>query len=387
MSSSQQYGILLVTGMKTHQENYANFFVEDPRCKIIAVTDEANIPQKRLNWNKQLAEELNVPYIIDLNEALKLDEVDIVSVCSEHERRGRVTIKCAEAGKHVYIDKPMTCRLIDAHQVVEAVENHGVYSQVFSFIHYPWVRQAKSVVESGEIGDLLSIHFDVMFAKGYPGTAPLDSPRKETPYPQRFTFTECKRELHTTGVYAIGAIRWIADSEISQVFCITSNYFFAEHARNDVEDFAVMALNLKSGVTATIGCGRIGYTSHPAGGPNKITLIGSKASVLVDSQKPRITVCSNEPPWTPPPVDPEDPMCFWQSTQNQAGSRPKNNWVPIKPVNDNVKNDASWFIDYIESGKPSDMTAKDGAATVEVLMAGYLSAAKSKIISLPLPRH
>jgi predicted dehydrogenase len=48
--------------------------------------------------------------------------------------------------------------------------------------------------------------------------------------------------------------------------------------------------------------------------------------------------------------------------------------------------DASLFIDCIESERESEMSAKDGAAVVEVLMAGYVSAAKGEVVSLPLPR-
>ena len=40
----------------------------------------------------------------------------------------------------------------------------------------------------------------------------------------------------------------------------------------------------------------------------------------------------------------------------------------------------------IEAECESEMSACDGAAVVEVLMAGYLSAAKSDVVTLPIPR-
>ncbi len=85
MNKSGKYGVLLVSGLRTHQENYASFFLSDPRCRLIAVTDEKQITPTRLELNKKFADELNLPYIEDLDEALARNDVDIVSICAEHE--------------------------------------------------------------------------------------------------------------------------------------------------------------------------------------------------------------------------------------------------------------------------------------------------------------
>ena len=384
MSRARPYGVLLVTGLRTHQENYARLFQADPRCRLIAVADEADIPSHRDDLNRQFASEMSLPYIDSFDEALAREDVDIVSVCAEHERRGQVAVQCAQAGKHLYLDKPMTCNISDADDVVAAVEAADVRSQVFSFIYYPWAQAAKQAVDSDAVGEIIAVHSDVMFAKGHTSIVPLGKPRSENPCPKCFTFVDSKRELHTTGVYAVGLIRWLTGAEVKTVFCVTANYFFAEHMKNDVEDFGVLALELEGGIVATVACGRTGYMSHPAGGPNRLRIIGTKGSLTVDTNKPRIEVCADEPPWTPPLADPEDPMSFWSSTQKKA-DRPKQNWVPlhgrIEPPND-----ASRFIDCVESEVESEMSARDGAAVTEVLMAGYASAAQGNVVSLPLPR-
>ena len=78
-------------------------------------------------------------------------------------------------------------------------------------------------------------------------------------------------------------------------------------------------------------------------------------------------------------------MSFWSSTQDEVNTQPKRGRVVICDEGE-APSDASRFIDYIESGRESEMSAKDGAAVVEVLMAGYVSAAKGDVVSLPLPR-
>ena len=102
-----KYGVLLLGGHRTHQENYASLFAQDERCRLIAFADELDAPPERVALARSLAESLNLPFIRDLDDALAREDVHIVSLCTEVERRGRVGTKCAEAGKHVYLDKPM----------------------------------------------------------------------------------------------------------------------------------------------------------------------------------------------------------------------------------------------------------------------------------------
>jgi predicted dehydrogenase len=385
MSETARYGVLLVTGMRTHQENYARMFAADARCRLVAVADEADVPSERAAWNRQLAEELGLPYIPDLDRALAREDVQVVSVCAEHERRGRVTVRCAEAGKHVYIDKPMTCSVADADAVVAAVERAGVRSQVYSMIHAPWSETAKRVVASGDLGDLVAVHCDVLFAKGHPGTAPLGTPRRQEPHPARFTFRDSKRELRATGVYALGVVRYVTGREVKTIYGVTENYFFAEHHRNGTEDFGLLALTLEDGLTATITAGRIGWMSHPGSGPSRIHLVGTRGAVTIDASQPRLELFNHAPPWTPPPPDPADPMSFWQSTQQASGAPPRSAWLPLRG-SAAPRSDPSHFLDCLDAGRESPMSAREGAAIVEALMAGYVSASKGEVVTLPLPR-
>ena len=98
------YGVLLIGGGLTHQENYARALAADPRCRLIGLADERDIPQRRRELNAQLAGELEIPYLDNLDDALAREDVQIVSLCPEPERRGRLTVQAARAGKHVYVD-------------------------------------------------------------------------------------------------------------------------------------------------------------------------------------------------------------------------------------------------------------------------------------------
>lgn len=374
-----KYGVLLVGGSRSHQEGYSSEFAEDPRCELIGVTDEPNVPEQRKSWLRELAEARNLPLFQDLDEALRRPDVHIASICVEFERRGPITARCAQAGKHVYVDKPMAMSNEHAQKAVEAVRAAGVKSQMFTMARQAWAARAKQTVESGRIGDLIGMHFDLLFTKGPAGTADLDRPRVEKYPPKRFTFIECKRELFTSCVYSVAALRWIHDRPVKRVFAQTSNYFFREHQDNDVEDFAAISLEFEGGFTATITGGRNGWLSHPSFGPVRVFLIGNRGSQLVDATDQRVEVSCDAPQWRPPPANPDDPMGFWSSTTRAWGGVDKFEW---QTVPGGAQSDASYFVDCIEQDRESDVSLSSSAETLRILLAAYESSATGQPVEL-----
>ena len=383
--SSHQFGVLLISGRLTHQENYALNLRADPRCTLVGLTDEKDVPPERAQLNKQFAEDLDIPYWPDLDEALARDDVHVVSICADPERRGRIAALCADAGKHIYVDKPMTPYLSHADAVVAAVERTGVRSQMFSSNHQPWVAQALQVVESGELGELTAIHVDNLFAKGPNGTAALGAPRQAIYPPVISNFVDAKAELYAIGVYALGFVCMISGLPVETVFGSTANYFFEAHQRRNMEDFGFLSLTLEGGATATITGGRVGWSSHPAGGANQIHLIGTKGSLFLSANRPTLEIYNADPPWTPPEIHPRDPMGFWRTTQEEVRGQSKRTLAPLSNALDS-RTDASYFIDCIVEERESGMNARQAAYLTEILLAGYKSASEGRVVNMPLAR-
>ena len=384
--SSQHFGVLLVSGRLTHQENYALNLRADPRCTLVGLSDEVDVSPERAFLNKQFADDLGIHFWPDLDEALARDDVHIVSICAEPERRGRIVARCADAGKHVYIDKPMTPFLAHADAAVAAVERAGVRSQMFSSNHQAWVQRACQVVESGALGELTAIHVDNLFSKGPAGTAALGAPRKAVYPPVISNFVDAKAELYAIGVYTLGLICMITGRAVETVFGSTANYFFSAHQRRNVEDFGFLSLTLEGGLTATITGGRIGWSSHPAGGANQIHLIGTEGSMFLNANRPRMEVYSADPPWTPPAINPRDPMGFWRTTQEEVNAQPKRTLAQLSNMLES-RSDASHFIDCVVEGRESGMNARQAAMLTEILLAGYKSAAEGRPVRMPLARE
>jgi len=380
MNAQAKYGVLLITGDQTHQENYAAGFAADPRCRIVAVTDGPGIDRRREQLNRRTADRFNVPYEGDLAKALALRDVSVVSNCAPPDRRGPIAVAAAEAGKHLYLDKSLTPNLAEAHALVAAVKKAGVKSHMFSFVSAGWARRAIQFFESGALGELRSLHADCFFAKGRNGTVKPARRIKEEHPPLRQQLIEAKREFDNVGVYPIVFIHRLAGKRFKSVFAHTGNYFFAEHAKHDVEDFGLCVGTLEGGTAVTIAAGRYGWTSHPGFGTNRITVSGTQRTMTFDFNRPRLEIYNDDAPWIPPAnPHPDDPMAFWSSTAEEAGAKPKKTWVATTPP---APTDQSYFIDCLEAGRDSEVNVNVAAHAADVLLACYKSAATGEPVAL-----
>ncbi|MCS7166150.1 MAG: Gfo/Idh/MocA family oxidoreductase [Gemmatales bacterium] len=381
--SGKRYGVLLITGGRTHQETYAQAFAADKRVRLVGLSDEPDVTPCRRAWNEKLAKQLNIPYIEDISDALKMQNIDIVSICAEPERRGRIAKQCAEARKHLYLDKSLCPRLEEVDALVEAIEKNGIKSHMYTFMTQPWLQRLKQLVQVASLGEIRAIHADCFFAKGHPGSARPTRRHEEYP-PERHQLPDAKRELDNVGVYPLAHIHWLAGRKYRRVRAYTANYVFGEHQENNIEDFGFVWAELEGGIQVTVAAGRYGWTTHPAAGLHRYIVVGTHGTYVADAWRPRLEVYTTEMPWTPPAAHPEDPMAFWQSTLEITHARAKTVWWPVDSL---VERDVAYFLDCLDMDRESEMSLREAAHIAEVLLAAYKSAATGEIVCLPLPRQ
>ncbi len=365
------WGVLLVAGKFTHQENYGESFAQDPRCRLVAVTDGGELSARRRELNRQWARRLKLPYLEDYQQALARPDVHIVSVCAEPDRRAALEVQAAAAGKAIYLDKPLCTTRQEAQQVAQAMAQHGVPNQMFSLVWVPQVQQARSLLAQGvETADQL--HYELFFAKGHPGTATLDHPRQETYPPGLLEGPLTKREWANVGVYTLAALRHLLGPCVRRVFAITGNYFFSENQAENMEDFAAALLELDEGRVMTVRVGRTGWRSHPHYGVHRLLVAGPRGGTLLDVHEPHLAFWVEEPPWPGAKRHPGDPMGFWSSSQQEMETPAKNAWL-IPPWG---ADDIRRFVDCLDRGRRPLVTALEAAQSHHWLLAGYESAAR-----------
>jgi predicted dehydrogenase len=94
-------------------------------------------------------------WTINWREIVEDPLVDVVDVTTPNILHAEMVIAAAQAGKHIYCEKPLATTSSDAARIVAAVENAGVVSIVgFNYLKNPAQAFAKQLIESGDLGEI-----------------------------------------------------------------------------------------------------------------------------------------------------------------------------------------------------------------------------------------
>ena len=101
----------------------------------------------------KFAEEYDVPVYESLTDMLGGAELDAVIVATPNHFHAPNTIEAAQAGKHVFCEKPMSLTLENCQAMIDACQQAGVKLQIGQVLRYlPDFRKAIELVQAGEVG-------------------------------------------------------------------------------------------------------------------------------------------------------------------------------------------------------------------------------------------
>ena len=378
---TRPYGVLLVSFSRhSHQTSFVPLYQAHPRTRIVAVADDdGEIDEPLRQVNRRWARELGVPYLPTVEDGLRRGDVDIVSIAHEIERRSDFAVRAAGAGKHLWIDKFMGATVDECDAVVDAVAAAGVRALVPSFHYGSLVSHALQALRDDPVGELLGVHVDAMFSKGWPRPI-ADEERRPFRPAGRWKFDEVKRELLTVGSYAVGLVQACLDQPVARVAGHGGAFFFPEHARTGTEDFGTLAMSDAAGRSATICGGRIGVATHPAGGPLRAVLVGSRGTVTIDAKRPaaqaflrpEIVATRYEP-------NPEDWM--------QWASGPPVLQPSLAPDTAGLAAGLAELVSALDEDREPSYPVSRARDNMEILLAGYRSICEGgAVVDLPLAR-
>ena len=133
-----------------HARNYKN---KIPGAAITAVVD--TLPEAAQAAAKEL--QIRRRYT-DYRQILGDDAVNAVIVVAPTDLHRDIVVDCANAGKHVFCEKPMAMTVEECDEMIAACRANGVKLQIGFMRRFDAsFREAKRLVESGAIGDLVLI--------------------------------------------------------------------------------------------------------------------------------------------------------------------------------------------------------------------------------------
>ncbi len=131
----------------------------EPRLVIAAddVEARARLAVERLGYER---------WTTDWREVLAHPDVEAVSITAPNFMHREMAIAAAEAGKHIWGEKPLGRFPEETAEIAAAVEKAGVLTIVgLNYRHAPAVLHAKTLVESGALGEIN--HYRCHFLAGY----------------------------------------------------------------------------------------------------------------------------------------------------------------------------------------------------------------------------
>ncbi len=138
---------------RAHSNAYnkvAKFFDIDPAPEMTAVCgrDEKELSAFAQRWGWKSCE-------TDWKKLVARQDIDLVDVAAPGNLHHDMAVAAAEAGKHVFCEKPLANNLKDAREMLAAVRKSGVVHMLcHNYRVCPAVALAKQMIAAGELGEI-----------------------------------------------------------------------------------------------------------------------------------------------------------------------------------------------------------------------------------------
>ena len=121
---------VVVIGANTRGNVHVKAFLSDPRVEILYVVDvDEKIGQRRADEVAEV-QGRKPKFVRDMREAFDDHSVDVVSVATPNHWHGLSGIWALQAGKDLYMEKPLCHEIAEGAALVEATKKYGRICQV-----------------------------------------------------------------------------------------------------------------------------------------------------------------------------------------------------------------------------------------------------------------
>ena len=120
--------------------------------EVVAITDSANAQQR--------ADAMFVPKGYDnYKDMIDNEQLDCIHICTPNNTHHEIAMYAMQRGVHVVCEKPMTCTVQEAKEMRDFAKAKGLVNAMnFNCRFYPMAYQMRQMVQSGEVGDVYTIH-------------------------------------------------------------------------------------------------------------------------------------------------------------------------------------------------------------------------------------
>ena len=307
-----------------------------PSAKILGITD---VNKEGI---AELAEKLGIEKIYaDYKEMLADKEIDAVLICSSTDTHADIAIDAANAGKHIFCEKPVDLTPEKVQAVIEAVKKAGVKLQVgfnrrfdHNFAH------VKSMVDSGKVGDVHIVKI---------------TSRDPAPPPAKYSAVSGGMFLDMT-IHDFDMARFLADSEVTEIYANAACLVDPEIGKAGDIDTAIITLKFENGALGVIDNSRRAAYGYD----QRIEVFGNKgAAVASNDTATNVEFMGEEG------VVSDKPLYFFLERYMQS-----------------FRDEMLQFVDAVKNDTPTPTTGTDGLNSLLVALAAKKSVAEGRPVAV-----
>lgn len=255
---------MAIVGAGIWGQTHAAIFKEHPLAEPVAVCDLSR-PKAQA-----LADQFGIEQVFDkLEDLLTYGAFDAVSIVTPDHLHGDIAVACAQAGKHLLIEKPLATSAADVHRIVDAARKAGV--RVMVDLHNRWsppFAHAKEAICRGELGTLRTAYMRLNDTK-WVATDML-------PWAAQSSI------LWFLGSHSLDTLRWLFDDEVVRVYSVATAGVLSAQGVDTVDSY-LTTLEFSRGGIAQMENGWITPNANPCVNDIKANLLGDKGMIAIDA--------------------------------------------------------------------------------------------------------
>lgn len=328
MSDSTRLGVI---GAGNWGKNLLRAFSSLPGAELIVVSDTDEAARARA--------EQQVPGVRTVSEAsavLADPSIDAVAIATPAVTHANLVIQALEAGKHVFVEKPMCLSSDEATRVQRVAASHSQVLMVGHLLEYhPAVDKLKELVDSGELGALLYL---------YSARVNLGVVRRD----ENAWWSLAPHDI-SVALYLLGR----------EPVSVTARG--AAYLNREVEDVVFATMKFEDGVMAHIHVSWL--DPHKI---RKFTIVGDKKMATFDDMEPAEKVRIYDKGVHGGRTD-------YASYPELVALRQGDVLIPMIKNTEPLKAELSHFVEAVREGRTPRSDLADGLGVVRVLEAGQRS--------------
>lgn len=242
----------------------------------------SSTPDKALRSGKMLGLAPDRIYVdfetMAREEAKRPDGIEAVAIVTPNHMHSGPALAFLKAGIHVICDKPLTTSLKEAKALqAAAIKSGRIFALTHNYTGYPMVRQARAMVQSGELGEIRLVQ--VEYVQDW-----LAEPIEKTGQKQADWRTDPKRSgaggcIGDIGTHAYNLADYITNLEISELSAELTSFVKGRK----LDDNTQVSLRYTNGARGTLWASQVAIGNENS---LRIRIYGTKGGVSWEQENP-----------------------------------------------------------------------------------------------------